>query len=120
MSTEQVVDNVLSPFRALFWILALPVRLFTYINRKFKVYDPEKTVCPACGYRGEKGSSYRSCTVRFIRTSGAEKAALMCTCLRCQCKYATGVFNKNVDSWLPTLVITKEEQVKQVAATRSL
>ena len=119
MSSEQVVDTLLFPIKALVWLVALPIRLFAYIIKSLRRYDPEKTVCPACGYRGEYSTNYRSCTIRFIRTTGNEKGALKCTCFRCQCDYATKLFAP-AEQWLSPMVVTKQDRIRQAAAGGSL
>lgn len=119
MTADEVVSYLLAPIRLVFWIISLPIRLIGWLASRIRAYDPEKTICPACGFKGEKATAYRSCSIRFIRTEGPEKGALLCNCFRCQCTYSTKLFAP-ADKWLNPLVITKEERLKKVAAQGSI
>jgi hypothetical protein len=101
MATEDVFDFFLAPFKAVALVLSLPVRGFTWVAvRLKKPYDPERTVCPGCGFRGDDGTGGKSCTVIFIRTRGIEKAALQCRCLRCGCPDFYVKLFLPADKWL--------------------
>jgi ribosomal protein L37E len=91
------------------WVIALPIRIFTWVVVKIRVrtYDPEKVVCPACGFRGDSGTSGRTCRVKFIETAGSEKAALQHICFRC-----------GNDKWASKLYAPAEKWMMQPAKPR--
>jgi len=99
------------------WIFAFPIIVLNKSIRwvRKRRYDPEKTVCPACGFRGDNGTDRKSVTVRFVRTFGPEKAALKFTCFRCSCEFYTAQMFLPIDKWLPKEAITKDEKVKEAA-----
>lgn len=88
------------------WLLSFPVKTFTRytIERKRKKYNPELITCPACGYRGDKRSDFKSVNVEFKRTLGEEKGALECTCFRCGAQPLMPLYSP-ADKWLPNISI---------------
>lgn len=96
--TLRAVDYF-SPVTIISWILAQPIRLFGYIVKKVRVYNPEKDVCPACGFKGDSGTGGKSCLVSCVKTTGPEKAALQHICFRCTAQFHTPIVVK-AEKWL--------------------
>lgn len=103
------------------WVLALPLRgaarTVIYIRRRR--YDPEKILCPACGYKGERSSNHRSCTITFTLISGKEKAAIKHTCLRCSAPFFSGLLYP-ADKWIGSTIQTEMSRLKEVTAKKEL
>lgn len=83
------------------------------------MYDPEKDVCPSCGFRGDSGTAGKSCTIRFVRTLGSEKGAIEHTCLRDGAVFYTKLF-KRAEDWLPSLDESKAAKIQQAAKRTEL
>ena len=85
------------------WIVAFPFRLFTWFVTKLKTraYDPEKMVCPACGFKGDDGTNGKSCAVRFVRTKNNDRANIQHHCFRCGCDEIFSKLFSPADKWLP-------------------
>lgn len=94
----------------IFKILVSPLNFLSWLIETIrrKRYNPEKEVCPGCGYR--------QCTIKFVRTMGEEKAAIQHCCYRCGCdEFYTPLFRK-AQGWLPDLpLLTKEEAIRTAA-----
>ena len=84
------------------FILALPIRMFTWVVVKIKThnYDPEKIVCPACGFKGDSGTDGKSCMIRFVKTVGNERGAIQHQCFRCGCQEIHSNLFVRADKWL--------------------
>lgn len=68
--------------------ISLPVNLLAFVLEKIRWhrYDPEKVICPGCGFRGDSGTNGKTCRIRFIAFgSGFEEnqAGIQHTCFRC-------------------------------------
>lgn len=124
MSAENTIDVIFAPVRWVAWILALPLRLLTWvIARCRKPYDPEKAICPGCGYRGEKSGEHRTCRIQCVRTKGPEKLSLESSCFRCSAIFYQPVFRKDVDGWMKVINTPEElkaEKVKEATARQAL
>lgn len=99
-----------SPLTLIFWLLAQPLRIFTYavVTIRSRRYDPEKRVMPCCGFRGSSETNGKSCRVEYTPTAGPERGGIKHICFRCGCdKHISPLFTK-ADVWLP------KEQVKVV------
>src|SRR5271157_5443246 len=61
-----------SPITLIAYILSLPISVFTWIviTVRARRYDPEKEVCPACGFKGDKGTDGKTCRIEFTATVG--------------------------------------------------
>ena len=88
-----------SPITIIAWLLSLPVHLFARVVKSLRVYNPEKDLCPACGFKGDSGTGRKSCVVTCTQTTGPEKVALQHICLRCTAQFYTPVLIK-ADKWL--------------------
>ncbi len=99
------------------WILALPLRILAFLISwlRRRRYNPERAMCPACGFKGDKGTGNNSCRINFIRTNGPEKAALQHICFRCGCDFYTAKMYQPVDKWLPKESISPVERIKEAA-----
>lgn len=95
------LDFLLSPFKAFFWLLSIPVRIFTFVVTKIKTknYDPERAVCPGCGFRGDSGTNKKTCRINHVAVEGAERAMNEHICFRCSAKYYTKLFKPAVQ-WI--------------------
>ena len=96
-----------SPLTLILWLLAQPVRAFTWVVVKVrtKSYDPEKRVMPCCGFKGNRETNWKSCRVEFTPVAGAERAGLKHICFKCGCdKHISHLFIK-ADQWLPREVV---------------
>ena len=102
---------IFSPITVLAWLLSLPIRAFTWIviTVKTRRYDPEKRVCPACGFRGDSGTDGKTCRVEFVDTTGPERAGLQHFCFKCGCdRHISPLFLK-ADAWLPRITPPKQK-----------
>lgn len=97
------------------WVFSLPIRVaaWSILTIRRRRYDPEKVVCPGCGYRGERGSSYKTCQIQFTPTNGPEQAAIGHSCLRCNAPYFTPLFRPAKD-WIN---ISFQDRAAKVRAT---
>jgi hypothetical protein len=88
------------------WFISLPIRLFANIvfEIRRRRYDPEISVCRGCGYRGDKRSNNKTVELKFTRTRGPEKAAIKCTCFRCNTEYYLPLY-RPAKEWLPEMQI---------------
>lgn len=112
----KVYDVILFPVSIIAWLLAKPVQAFTWAVVKIKThrYDPEKRVCPGCGFKGDSGTNGKTCRVEFTRTAGPERAGIRHTCFRCGCdKHISPLFRKAAE-WLPQeeVIITEIHKKK--------
>jgi len=89
-----VADIVLSPFTGIAWVLSLPIRTFASITSwvRRRKYDPEKDICPGCGFRGDSGTAGKTCRIQTREVHSAEKLALWHECYRCYAEYWTNTF----------------------------
>lgn len=93
-----MTEETLRPVEYPFWILSLPIRIFTAIVILLKPkYDPEKDVCPGCGFRGDSGTAGKTCRIEVTRVMNVEKLALRHKCFRCSAEFYTPVFRKASD-----------------------
>lgn len=94
------LDFLFIPVKLLSWLVALPIRFMAWMIDLLKTrnYDPEKVICPGCGYKGEKGSSWKTCRIEFKRTSGPERASLEHSCFRCGALFYSKLFTP-VEKW---------------------
>jgi hypothetical protein len=57
------------------WILSLPIQILasaiTWIRARR--YDPEKVMCPACGFKGY--TDKRTSTIKFTRDNGPRESS---------------------------------------------
>lgn len=99
------------------WLLSLPIRFLDIVIRwiRRRRYDPERVMCPACGFKGDKNTGKISCRLNFIRTGGNERAALQHICLRCGCDFYTTNFYLPADKFVPKQAITPDEKLKEAA-----
>lgn len=96
---EAVLSFILFPIKAVAWVISLPIRGFVWVA-SLKKNDPERTICPGCGFRGDSGTGGKSVVLNFRETQGAERAAIQCTCLRCgNNKFFLPVYAK-VETWM--------------------
>jgi len=96
-----------SPLTLIFWILAQPVRAFTWavVSVRSRRYDPTKRVMPCCGFKGDSGTDGKSCRIEFTPTAGPERAGIKHICFRCGCdKHISPLFYK-ADAWLPREIV---------------
>ena len=96
-----VADTLLAPLRWIAVILALPINFvasITEIVRKRR-YNPEKVVCPGCGFKGDNGTDNKTCRIAHTLTGGPEKAVNEHTCFRCGALYYTSLFLP-AEKWL--------------------
>lgn len=119
MSTETTVDIIFAPVRVIVWIIALPIRLFTWIIAHSRTpYNPEKDICPGCGFRGDDGGN--TCRIQTVRTTGTEKAMIAHECLRCSAVFHTPCFRKP-EEWMPTIAPQDQAaRIKDAIAKRVL
>ena len=103
--TIQPIDYA-SPLTWISWIISIPINLFSWVVEKVRIYDPEKTLCPGCGFKGDKGTGGKSCTVKCTEVSDSVRYVLGHTCFRCGAHYFTPVLVK-ADLW------AAKEQPKQ-------
>lgn len=105
----------MNPILWLSTILSLPIRLLSWFILRVRTrrYDPEKTVCPACGFRGDNGTARKACSVHVVKTSGAERVALCHTCFRCGADYFSAVLIP-AEKWLPKSDDSKAAQVERL------
>jgi hypothetical protein len=99
--TEEALKRVdyYSPLTLIVWLLSLPIRLFTFIVTRIRVYNPEKDICPACGFKGDSGTGGKSCLVTCTPVTSTERVALQHICFRCTAHYYTPVLTKAV-KWM--------------------
>jgi hypothetical protein len=119
--SEISLEFIFFPLRVISWILALPIDLISWMisTVRLKRYNPEKVICPGCGYRGERGSGGKTCRIRFTMTTGLERAHIEHTCFRCGAAFYTNLFLP-ADKWVVSEPVVKAEQVKQVVAKTAL
>jgi hypothetical protein len=100
-NTEFVVNIFLQIVGIPLYLLILPVKAFTWIVTKVKTrrYDPEKRVCPGCGFRGDKGTDYKTCSIKIKQTSGIERYSLEHNCFRCSAVHYSPLFTP-ADKWI--------------------
>ena len=105
---EDVQKLDFNPITWIIWGLVLPIRGISWIITTIRArrYDPEKVICPACGFRGDSGTGGKTCRVSFKRTTGIERASIQHTCFRCGCNEIFSQLFLNPDKWL----IREEEQ----------
>lgn len=106
--TKHFILTILySPVYTFFWLLSRVVIAFsgivTLIKVRIKPYNPEKLTCPGCGYKGEKGSDWRTCTVAHVQVEEPKRGMNQHTCLRCQAKFLTDLFSPGRE-WLPPVI----------------
>jgi hypothetical protein len=75
--------DYLSPLTWIAWLLSLPIRVFTFVVVRVRKYDPEKALCPGCGFKGDSGTNGKSCSVMCVEINEASRAALRHICFRC-------------------------------------
>jgi len=106
MIDETATEDIrltINPLIWISWILSLPLRFFTFVvvsyrRHQLKNYDPTKDPCPACGFRGDKGTAGAACRVQTRKTMGPEKLGLWHECYRCSAEYWTNILTK-ADAW---------------------
>jgi hypothetical protein len=103
------------------WGLALPIRAtaWTILTIRRRRYDPEKVICPGCGYKGEKGSNYKTCQIQFTYTTGPELAMIQHSCLRCSAPFFSHLF-RPAKGWVGITLQDKAAQVKAAIARGEL
>jgi hypothetical protein len=126
---EQTVQKTYATISSIFndtlmgiaWTLALPIRgiAWTIITIRRRRYNPEKVLCPCCGYKGEKGSDYKTCIVEFTQTTGPEQAALKHSCLRCSAPFFTRTLLP-ASQWVGTTLQSQLARVKAASAKGEL
>lgn len=116
MSTaEGVLNFTFAPLRFIFWLLALPLRLLAYIIRHLKAYDPERLVCPACGFKGDSGTGKKSCRIKLVGVrGGVQEVMLRHTCFRCDASFYTKTVADSREWYRPPAAVSKEEKVKEI------
>ena len=120
---EQVEKLVTwNPISWLAWVLSLPIRILAWVisTIRARLYDPESIICPACGFRGDKGTNGKTMRINFVRTQGAEKAAIQHTCFRCGCNEIYSKIFSPADTWLPKQENLQLAKLKQAAAKEQL
>ena len=123
MSKDEVVDSLFVPIRAVAWFVAIPIQFATWVvtTIKRRTYDPEKIVCPSCGFRGDSGTNGKTCTVRFIQVQGGDGYALQHTCFRCGCDKIYTKLYYSSSRWMnPNATAIEFERLKQAAARETL
>ena len=95
--TLKTVDYF-SPITWIVGVLSFPLRFFAFVVSKIRVYDPEKAMCPACGFKGDSGTGGKSCSVMCVKTNDAARYALQHICFRCACAFYAPVLTK-VEKW---------------------
>jgi hypothetical protein len=119
--TEQVlhpIDYVFSPLRLVFWILSVPLRVTSWTVKKVRArtYNPEKDICPGCGFRGDGGTAGKTCRVTFRETDGPDRGNLEHECFRCSALFYTKTI-KPVETWhKQSTVRTRAERTKEIMA----
>ena len=88
--------------RVIVWLLTLPIKVFTWLIVKIRTrnYDPEKRICPGCGFRGDSGTNGKVCSIKHTATQGPERAANEHSCFRCGATYYSKLFIE-ADKWIP-------------------
>ena len=88
------------PFRLILGFVEQGVKLLTVSIRFYqrRIYNPEKTICPACGFRGDSGTAKKVCTVTTVDTVGHERKALEHRCFRCSATYYSHILTP-VEKW---------------------
>jgi hypothetical protein len=101
--SEREKSFLLFPITAIAWLLAKPIQVFTWVIVKVKThtYDPEKVICPACGFKGDSGTGGKSCWIRFMPTKEKERFAIQHICFRCGCDKYFSNLAKKADNWIP-------------------
>lgn len=89
-------------WQIILWILALPLNLFASFLAWIKArrYDPEKIVCPACGFKGDDRANGYSCWIRFERVDEPNRGIIRHTCFRCGCNEIYSKPAYPVEKWL--------------------
>jgi len=97
-----LLDVIFSPISVLAWLLALPVKAFTWavVKMRTRRYDPEKEICPACGFKGDSGTNWKSCRIEFVRTAGSERAAIQHFCFKCGCDKHYSKLRMPAEKWM--------------------
>lgn len=105
----------------LVWTVSIPIRAtaWTITTIRARLYDPEEDICPACGFRGDRGTGKKTCTIKFVRTETPEKGAIEHTCLRCAAQFYSGVFLP-ANKWLPPLDEDRAAKVQKIARRAAL
>lgn len=119
---SEAVDIVLAPIGWISWVIALPIRAITWTISTIRArnYDPEQLVCPACGFRGDSGTGGKSCMIKFIRTTGQDKASIQHMCFRCGCdEIFTSLFLPG-QKWLPSFNADQAAKIKEASAREAL
>lgn len=95
----QILGVIITPFT---WLIALPIRAFAWFVTTIRTrrYDPEKLVCPACGFKGDSGTNNKSCRIQFTPTTGNERAAIQHFCFRCGCDKIFSRVLVPADKWM--------------------
>lgn len=115
---EQTHENPFNPFS---WI-ALPIKGLSWIvtQVRARLYDPEKITCPACGFRGDSGTNGKTCSIKFVRTMGNERAAIQHTCFRCGCNEIFSHVYAPAGMWLPKVEDRKVAEAKAIVANTEI
>lgn len=124
MSDEQIAtryeafsakDVFLFPVKIVVNVLAFPITALAFIISavKRRNYDPEKVVCPGCGFKGDSGTYGKTCRIVYYPVAGAEKAVNKHSCFRCGADFFTPLFLA-ADKWaakqLPQDKLTRAAQ----------
>lgn len=90
----KIKEVILFPVRVLAYVIAIPIHVFAWTieTLRQKRYDPEKALCPGCGFKGDSGTNGKTCRIQHILTSGPEKASNEHSCFRCGAKFYTPLF----------------------------
>jgi hypothetical protein len=121
MEDQLTQVNYWNPITILAWILALPVRLLAFIvlTVRARRYDPEKLVCPCCGFRGDSGTNHKTCRVEFRETVSKEQGHLEHTCFRCHAPFYTNTL-RPVEEWHGVTLQDRAAKIRQAARKEAL
>lgn len=113
---HQILNFIFFVAGLILWVVALPIRLVAWAiaTTRERLYDPEKDICPGCGFRGDRGTGGKTCIIRFVRVDGPEKASIEHTCLRCEAKFYSKIFWP-AEKWLAPLDENKTVQIQRAA-----
>lgn len=119
---SETVDVILAPIGWLAWIISLPIRGTAWLVATIRAskYDPEKLICPGCGFRGDSGTGGKSCYVKFTRTMGNERAAIQHMCYRCGCEEIFTKLYVPAEKWLPQYKADQAAKIKEASAKEAL
>lgn len=108
---SEQTEILFAPLVGLAWILSLPIRMLAWGIAKVRTqtYNPEKAICPACGFKGDHGGN--SCIIRFTRTK-EYKGAIEHDCLRCGALYYSKLFLA-AEKWISPLQASQVAKIQE-------